>query len=349
MNVTADASDNVGVTGVQFLVDGVNSGVEDTTAPYVLSWDSRGVSNGAHALTARARDAAGNIRLSAAVTVNVANTNQFQNEVLATGFDLPTSIEFLPDGRMLVVELNGLIKVMSPPYTQVSPTPFLQIANIANTGVQQGIFDVALDPNFTSNRYYYVFYTANTPNRDRLSRFTANASLTGTVAGSELVLYEDPQNANDEHHGGAVFFDNAGKLFFTTGEHFQGTPSQQLTSPRGKVHRINSDGTVPTDNPFYDGSGPNVDSIWALGLRNPFRASYDSVTDRIYIGDVGGNDPQTAKEEVNRGVRGANYGWPNSEGNCSAPCTSPIYFYPHNGRDAAITAGFVYRGSQYPE
>ena len=174
VNVTADASDNVGVAGVQFLVDGVNSGVEDTAAPYVLAWDSRGVSNGAHTLAARARDAAGNSTLSAAVTVNVANTNQFQNEVLATGFDLPTSIEFLPDGRMLVVELHGVIKVMSPPYTQASPTPFLQIANIANTGVQQGIFDVALDPNFTSNHYYYVFYTANSPNRDRLSRFTAN-------------------------------------------------------------------------------------------------------------------------------------------------------------------------------
>ena len=290
VNVTADASDNVAVAGVQFLVDGVNSGVEDTVAPYVLAWDSRGVANGAHNLTARARDAAGHLTLSAAVTVNVANTNQFQNEVLATGFDLPTSIEFLPDGRMLVVELNGVIKVMSPPYTQVSQTPFLQIANIANTGVQQGIFDVALDPTFTANHYYYVFYTANTPNRDRLSRFTANASLTGTVAGSELILYEDPQNANSEHHGGAVFFDNAGKLFFTTGEHFQGTPSQQLSSPRGKLHRINADGTVPTANPFYDGTGSNIDSIWALGLRNPFRASYDSVTDRIYIGDVGGND-----------------------------------------------------------
>ena len=265
VNVTADASDDVGVAGVQFLVDGVDSGPEVTAAPYVLAWDSRGVANGAHTLTARVRDAAGNSTLSAPVTVNVANTNQFQNEVLATGFDLPTSIEFLPDGRMLVVELNGVIKVMSPPYTQVSPTPFLQIANIANTGVQQGIFDVALDPNFSSNHFYYVFYTANSPNHDRLSRFTANASLTGTVAGSELILYEDPQTANDEHHGGAVFFDNAGKLFFTTGEHFQGTPSQQLNNRRGKLHRINSDGTVPTDNPFYDGTGPNIDSIWALG------------------------------------------------------------------------------------
>ena len=313
VNVTANASDNLGVAGVQFLIDGVNSGVEDTTAPYVLAWDSRGVANGAHTLTARARDAAGNSTLSGAVTVNVANTNQFQNEVLATGFSLPTSIKFMPDGRMLVVELKGVIKVMSPPYTQASPTPFLQIANIANTGVQQGIFDLALDPGFSTNHYYYVFYTANSPNRDRLSRFTADASLTGTVAGSELILYEDPQTASDEHHGGAVFFDNAGKLFFTTGEHFQGTPSQQLNNPRGKLHRINSDGTVPNDNPFYDGTGPNIDSIWALGLRNPFRASYDSVADRIYIGDVGGNDPSTAKEEVNLGARGANYGWPDTK------------------------------------
>jgi hypothetical protein len=118
-----------------------------------------------------------------------------------------------------------------------------------------------------------------------------------------------------------------------------------LTRPRctGSTRRHSSD-----RQPVHDGTGPNVDSIWALGLRNPYRASYDSVTDRIYIGDVGGNDPPTSKEEVNLGVRGANYGWPNSEGNCSAPCTSPIYFYPHNGRDAAITAGFVYRGSQYP-
>ena len=70
--------------------------------------------------------------------------------------------------------------------------------------------------------------------------------------------------------------------------------SQQLTSPRGKVHRINPDGTIPTDNPFYDGSGPNVDSIWARGLRNPYRAYYDPPTGRYFIGDVGGNDASTA-------------------------------------------------------
>jgi len=347
INVTADASDNVGVIGVQFTVDGANVGVEDVNPPYSLAWDTRTASNGAHTLAARARDLY-NATLSAPITVNVANTSYFQNEILATGFDLPTNIEFLPDGRMLVVELEGTIKILPAPYTQPDPTPFLQLANVGSAGVQQGIYDLALDPNFATNHYYYVFYTAGSPNRDRVSRLTANASNTGTIAGSELILYQDPQTAHAEHHGGALNFGNDGKLYFTTGEHFNAADAQLLSSPRGKIHRVNPDGTVPTDNPFYDGSGPNWDSIWALGLRNPFRAYYDVPTGRLFIGDVGGNDYSTAKEEVNLGVPGANYGWPNSEGNCSAPCTSPIYFYPHNGRDASITGGFVYHGTQFP-
>src|SRR3954452_3423734 len=109
LNGAENASDNVGVVGVQFLVDGVNAGMEDAAPPYGLAWDTRTVSNGAHTLTARARDAAGNVTVSASVSVNVANASSFQNEVLATGFTLPTNIEFLPDGRMLVVELQGTI------------------------------------------------------------------------------------------------------------------------------------------------------------------------------------------------------------------------------------------------
>ena len=112
-------------------------------------------------LTARARDAAGNSTLSAPVPVNVANASSFQNEILATGFNLPTNIEFLPDGRMLVVEFAGTIKVLPPPYTQPDPTPFLQLTNIGSAGraVDRGSIDLALDPNFTTNHYYYVFYT----------------------------------------------------------------------------------------------------------------------------------------------------------------------------------------------
>ena len=350
ITVSADAADETGVAGVQFFVDGTTVGPEDTVEPYGANWDTRGVPNGAHTLTARARDTSGNVTVSAPVTVNVANSDFFQNEVLATGFDLPTAIKFLPDGRMLVAELRGKIKVVPPPYTTPDATPFLEITNLGQLSqVQQGIFDFALDPDYATNHFYYVFYTASTGghDRDRLSRFTANAASTGTVAGSELVLYEDPSDADHEHHGGAVTFANDGKIFFTTGEHFQGTPAQNLSSPRGKVHRINKDGTVPTDNPFYDGAGPNWDSVWAYGLRNPFRASYDAPTGRLLIGDVGGN-VAGSNEEINLGVRGANYGWPNTEGPCSAPCTSPLYDYEHNGRDASVTGGFVYRGTQFP-
>lgn len=300
--------------------------------------------NAAAASDAGAGDAASRTLVSS----NAAGTDTFQNEILATGFALPTTFEFLPDGRMLVGELQGKIKVLPPPYTQPNSTLFLQITNIGSAGVQQGIYDIALDPAFGVNHYYYVFYTLGSPNHDRVSRFTANATLTGTVPGSEFVLYEDPKTASAEHHGGALAFANDGKLLFTTGEHFDASVAPLLTSPRGKVHRINTDGTVPTDNPFYDGSGPNVDTIWARGLRNPFRAYYDAPTGRYFIGDVGGNDPVNSKEEVDLGVRGADYGWPSSEGPCAAPCTSPLYYYGHNGRDASITGGFVYHGTQFP-
>ena len=348
VTVTADASDNVGVAGVRFRVDGVDVGVEDTEEPYGFTWDTRTVANGAHTLSARARDAAGNTATSASVTVNVANTSYFQNEILLTGLNLPTNIEFLPDGRMYIVELGGKIWILQPGAGAVDPTPFLSITNIGQAGVQQGIMDIVFDPDFATNRHYYVFYTAGTPNRDRVSRFTANAGATATVAGSEVVLYQDPLDANAEHHGGALNFGNDGKLYITTGEHFTGV-SQQLNTPRGKILRINKDGTIPADNPFYDGAGPNVDSIWARGLRNPFRAFYDSPTGRLYVADVGGNDPATAKEEVNLGVAGANYGWPECEGDCADPSfTDPFYWYGHNGRDASITGGFVYRGSQFP-
>jgi glucose/arabinose dehydrogenase/PKD repeat protein len=348
VTLSANATDNVGVAGVQFLVDGVATGTEDTSAPFDRTWDSRTVSNGIHTITAKARDAAGNVSTSAGIKVNVSNTASFQNQTLATGFNLPTTFEFMPDGRMLVGELQGTIKVLPPPYTQADPTPFLQITNIGSAGVQQGIYDIVLDPGFTLNHYFYVFYTLGDPNHDRVSRFTANATLTGTVPGSEFVLYEDPENADAEHHGGALNFANDGTLMFTTGEHFNPSASPLLTSPRGKVHRIYSDGTVPTDNPFYDGNGPNVDSIWARGLRNPYRAYYDAPTGRLYIGDVGGNNASTSKEEIDLGVKGADYGWPDSEGPCASPCTSPLLWYPHAGRDAAVTAGFVYHGNQFP-
>jgi glucose/arabinose dehydrogenase len=201
--------------------------------------------------------------------------------------------------------------------------------------------DLVLDPNFATNRFYYVFYTLGSPNRDRASR-SPPPRISPDRRRIRVRHLPGSRYADIEHHGGALNFGNDGKLYITTGEHFNPNLAQSLTSSRGKLLRFNSDGTIPTDNPFHDGAGPNVDSIWALGLRNPFRASIDPPTGRLYIGDVGGNVNSTAQEELHVGARGANFGWPICEGfSCGSnpTFTSPIYAYAHNGRDSAITVG----------
>ncbi len=349
--ISATASDNFGVSSVGFFVDGTSVGTT-FTAPYVVQWNTTTVTNGPHTLTAVASDTSGLQTTSAPVAVTVANSGVvnpgFVNEVVVPDIVDATTIAFLPDGRMLVGELSEKILVVQPGASQPDPTPFLQLES--NNCCEQGLMDILLDQNFAQNGYYYIFYTKGTPGapgHNRVSRFTASGN--GTIPGSEQVLWEDPVGAAGEHHGGSLAWGADGKLYFTYGDQFQGTPAQDLTSFRGKVLRINKDGTVPTDNPFYDGTGPNKDAIWALGLRNPFRMSIDPVTDKMYIGDVGGNDASTAWEEVNLGARGANYGWPLCEGPCGiSGVTSPIHGYAHNGRDGAIVGGVVYRGTQFP-
>ncbi len=152
-------------------------------------------------------------------------------------------------------------------------------------------------------------------------------------------------STSTDHHGGGLAFGPDGKLYISTGDNGAPSSSQPLTSDHGKILRVNKDGTIPSDNPFVDGAGPNIDAIWARGLRNPYRFSFDPANGRMYIGDVG----QSSTEEVNIGVAGANYGWPTCEGPCgNAGMTNPLFTYSHNGRDAAITGGFVYRGNQFP-
>jgi glucose/arabinose dehydrogenase/PKD repeat protein len=345
--VSATASDAVGVASVQFFADGASLGT-DFNPPYIVPWNTTGLTNGSHTLSAVARDLAGNQTTSAAVPVSTLNPG-FVNEVVVPDVQDATTIAFLPDGRMLIGELSEKILVVQSGASQPSPTPFLQLDSSQLIG-EQGLMDILPDKSFAQNGFYYVFYTkggSGQNNHNRVSRFTASGN--GTVAGSELKLWEDDVIAETEHHGGSLAWGADDKLYITYGDQFQSTPSQQLDSYRGKVLRINKDGTAPTDNPFYDGNGPNKDQVWALGLRNPFRMSIDPVSGTMYIGDVGGNDSSTAFEEVNVGARGANYGWPTCEGVCGLPgVTSPIHSYPHSGRDASITGGIVYRGTQFP-
>jgi glucose/arabinose dehydrogenase/PKD repeat protein len=279
----------------------------------------------------------------ALTTAELASGSYFQNEALTVGLSLPTTMAFLPGGAMLVGELGGAVRRVMPPYSQPDPTPFLQITNIGRNYSNQGLYTVAVDPAFTTNHYIYVFYTLGTPNHDRLSRFTVNQALTS--AGSELVLYEDSDLSGADHHGGAIMFGNDNMLYVTTGDEFYGPASQDMSNPEGKILRLNPvDGSPAPGNPFLN--TPGVDPrIWASGLRNPFRGSYDAPSGRMLIGDVG---YQTV-EEINIGAAGANYGWPNAEGPSTNPAyTNPVYSYTHSGHDSAVVGGFVYHGTQFP-
>jgi glucose/arabinose dehydrogenase len=267
------------------------------------------------------------------------------NEVYATGFDQPLQVVPAPDGRMFVVEKGGLIRVLPAGSPTPLTNPFLKITNLY-TDHEAGVLAMVLAPDFSTTKNYYVYYTSLTPKRNRLSRFTANGNT--TALSTEAVIWQDTVDASNAHHGGGVLFGNDGKIYITTGDQLNPADPPRLDNTRGKVLRINSNGTIPTDNPFHDGTGPNKDEIWAYGLRNPFRASIDKVTGRIFIGDVGSNDQATAVEKVHILARGANYGWPSCGLTCGTGIAKPLYQYTHSGVEAAVIGGFVYRGKQFP-
>ncbi len=342
VTLAATAADDRGVTGVRLRVDGADLGAEDTSAPYQAQWDTTQSAAGSHTLTAVARDAAGNATTSAPVTVNVVNsTPSFVNDRVVIGLDEPTALAFTPDGRMLVAERDGTVWVVQPGSGSVDPVPLLQIPNVPADN-ERGLLGMTVDPAFALNGRVYLFYTHSSL-RNRVSRFTVSG---GTAPlSSELVVWENNVAADVWHQGGDLDFGPDGHLYIAVGDHLDAQSAQSLRSYNGKILRVAADGSVPADNPFHDGAGPNLDAIWVRGLRNPFRFSIDQPTGRMMIGDVGQSD----FEEINVGVRGANYGWPQCEGPCgTAGMTNPAYSYEHDGHDASVTGGFIYRGSQFP-
>jgi glucose/arabinose dehydrogenase len=247
VSLAATASDDVGVQAVEFFVDGSASLGVDTTAPYLREWDSTTASNGAHTLTAVARDTAGNRTTSSGVPVTTANP-AFVNEVVVPGITDATTIAFLPGGRMLIGELSEAILVVQPGANQPDPIPFLQLDGSRITH-EQGLLDILPDPNFAQNGFYYIFYTraTSTATHNRVSRFTASGN--GTAPGSEVLLWEDPDTAGKELLGGSLAFGSDGKLYISTGDNADAPDAQRLNIPRGKILRINKDGSIPSDNP----------------------------------------------------------------------------------------------------
>jgi glucose/arabinose dehydrogenase len=205
---------------------------------------------------------------------------------------------------------------------------------------------IAFDPNFATNRFIYLYYTRTTsPIKNRVSRFTASSSNPDVVqANSELVILDNIASDAGNHNGGAIHFGLDGKLYVAIGDGgANSSNSQSLSTLSGKLLRINSDGTIPSDNPFVSTSGARGE-IWALGLRNPYTFAVDPVSGAIHINDVG----QNTWEEVNLAARGANYGWPTCEGVCSnSNFTNPIHTYSHSV-GSAVTGGTFYRSNVFP-
>jgi glucose/arabinose dehydrogenase len=272
----------------------------------------------------------------------------FTDTQVGSNLASPTAMAFAPDGRIFVCQQTGQLRVIENG-TLLSAN-FLSLT--VDSSGERGLLGIAFDPNFTSNQYVYVYYTVpGNPPHNRVSRFTANGNI--AVTGSELIILElDNLTGATNHNGGALHFGLDGKLYVAVGDNATSSNSQTLGNLHGKMLRINTDGTVPNDNPFYGQASGKNRAIWSLGLRNPFTFAVDPDGGEMFINDVG----QVTREEINRGIAGANYGWPTCEGPCNptnANFTDPIYYYTHatsNTQGCAITGGTFYNPSvqQFP-
>jgi glucose/arabinose dehydrogenase len=280
----------------------------------------------------------------------------FQDGTYGAATVTPTSMAFAPDRRLFVTEKGGRLRVITRDASgngTLLPTPFLTVTT--NTVSERGLLSVAFDPQFMSNGLVYIYYTATTPAlHNRVSRFKAidvdpgPGYVPGNTfdpagpdgpgpGGAEHIILELNNVSAGNHNGGAMHFGPDGKLYIATGENAVPSNSQSLGNLLGKMLRINPDGSIPTDNPFYTQASGNNRAIWAVGLRNPYTFAFQPGTGRMFINDVG----QSSWEEINDGAPGANYGWPGIEGfRTSQPIPTlgtyrdPVQVY---GRSVGIT------------
>ncbi|UVO50426.1 PQQ-dependent sugar dehydrogenase [Sphingomonas sp. SUN019] len=210
---------------------------------------------------------------------------------------------FLPDGRLLVTERPGRLRIVTT----------VGVASAAVTGVpsvvavgQGGLLDVALDPAYASNRRVYLSYAEAGTGGTGLA--VARGELTLDAGGGRLdavqvIWRQTPKLNDDRHFGGRMAFSPDGKLFITAGERHQGAPAQDLTGTLGKIVRINPDGSIPTDGPVVATAGARSE-IWTLGHRNPYGLVF-AQDGRLFQNEMG----PTGGDEFNLITRGANYGW----------------------------------------
>jgi glucose/arabinose dehydrogenase len=271
----------------------------------------------------------------------------FTDESAASGLSAPTAIAFLPDGRFLVTEKGGTLKLVTDGVA--APAGSMSVC----TGSEMGLLGIALDPAFAVNGLLYLYRTSASGGcDDSAGRF--NQVVRATFANGEVGAFDPPiltgiRTDGGNHDGGVLRIGPDGKLYVgvgDTGVGDGGNPgdstnpySQDLSHLEGKILRLELDGSVPADNPFAATPGARGE-IFAYGFRNPFRFGFDPFTDALWVGDVG----QNTIEEIDRVVPGGNHSWPYCEGSLPNGCAetgdvAPVYEYSHNGGNASITGG----------
>ena len=287
-------------------------------------------------------------------------------KTMATGLDFPLYLTTAPgdNNRLFIVEKGGLIRIIKN--ETLLKTPFLDIRNLVSGGSEQGLLGLAFDPGYVTNNRFYVSYT-DTAGDTRIVRYLVsdNQDVAKTTP-DRVILTIDQPFAN--HNGGNIVFGPDGYLYIGMGDGGSGNDpqgnGQDPTDLLGSLLRIDvrpqGDYAVPGDNPFI--SQPSFrPELWDIGLRNPWRFSFDRKTGDLYIADVG----QNAREEINvataaqGGGRGLNYGWNIMEGTLCTPginpncqktgLTLPVLDYDHSSGTCSVTGGYVYRGSAIPE
>ncbi len=303
------------------------------------------------------------------IIVQMSNFAQYDFEVAFPNLNFSSALDLQNAGdgtnRLFAVERDGRIKVFVN-QTNVNTTKlFLDITDRVTAGGETGLLGLAFHPDYETNGYFYVNYTAPSPLRTIISRFSVSATNPDSAdKNSELILltYNQPYS---NHNGGCVAFGPDGNLYIAAGDGGSGGDpdgnAQNITNLLGKIIRIDIDNPqpplnygIPADNPFIDSTNVNIrKEIYAWGLRNTWRFSFDPVSGWLWAGDVG----QGAWEEVDIIQNGKNYGWRCYEGThpynlsgCNGVYENPIWEYPHNSTGGySITGGYVYRGQNVPE
>jgi glucose/arabinose dehydrogenase len=276
------------------------------------------------------------------------------------GFRRPTFVTNAGDGskRLFVLEKSGVIRAVSD--AKVSAAPFLDVtAIVKSSGNEQGLLGLAFHPRFKENGRFFIAYTAQSGD-NTVAEYRASGDRGDPQSARVLLAVKDPF---PNHNGGMLAFGPDGYLYMSFGDGGSaGDPNgnaQNLDSLLGKLLRIDVNSGdpygIPKDNPFASRTGARPE-IWAYGLRNPWRFSFDRQTGDVWIGDVGQNAIEEIDFQLAASKGGENYGWRTTEGNaCFNPATNcvkaglvlPIAEYSH-ARGCSVTGGYVYRGSAFP-